>query len=54
MTWVYVILMLTSAYLIGLGIGIVKKHSEKYFIMDFLIGCSIVIIINLIFIITNT
>ena len=54
MTWVYVACFMTLSTLIALGIGIVKKHSEKYFVIDFLIGCSILIIINLIFIITWT
>ena len=54
MTWVYVIAFMGLAYLIALGIGIVKKHSEKYFIIDFLIASSILILINLIYLITHT
>jgi len=54
MTWVYVACFMTLSTLIAIGIGIVKKHSEKYFIIDFLIGSSILILINLIYFITNT
>ena len=53
MTLVYVIAMIMVAYLIGLGIGIVKKHSEKYEVIDFLIGYSIVVICSLIYLIIN-
>ena len=53
MTLVYVITMVMVAYLIGLGIGIVKKHSEKYEVIDFLIGYSIVVICSLIYLIIN-
>ena len=53
MTLVYVIAMVMVAYLIGLGIGIVKKHSEKYEVIDFLIGYSIVVIGSLIYLIIN-
>ena len=52
MTWVYVTCFMILSVLIALGIGIVKKHSEKYFVIDFLIASSILILINLIYLIT--
>jgi hypothetical protein len=53
MTLVYVVAIVMVAYLIGLGIGIVKKNNEKYEVIDFLIGYSIVIIFSLIYLIIN-
>ena len=45
---------MTMSTLIAIGIGIVKKHSEKYFVIDFIIASLILILINLIYLITNT
>jgi hypothetical protein len=53
MTIVYVISIIMVAYLIGIGIGLMKKHSEKYEVVDFLIGYSIVIICSLIYLLIN-
>jgi hypothetical protein len=54
MTWVYVACFILLSVLIAIAIGLVKKHSEKYFVIDFLIGSTILILINLIYLITNT
>jgi CDP-diglyceride synthetase len=50
---VYVIGTFMAAYIIGKSIGMVKKHSEKYEVVDFLIGYSIVIICSLIYLLIN-
>lgn len=54
MTSVYVVCFIILSGLIAKAIGIVKKNSEKYFIIDFLIASTFLIIINLIYLITNT
>lgn len=49
MTLVYIIAMILAAYLIGLGIGVVKNDSGKHEVLDFMIGYSIVIICSIIY-----
>jgi hypothetical protein len=48
LTWI------ALAHLLGIGIGRVKQDGGKYYVENFLAGYALLIIISLIYLITNT